>query len=609
MRRFNRFGVLALLSAALLGLVTLGQIHQAHAATAPAALHVQGNNLVDAGGTAVKLHGVDKSGTEYACIQGWGIFSGPNDAAFVQTMVARHIHVVRIPLNEDCWLNVNMGGSQYGGATYQTAIEQWVSLLNSNGIYAVPEIQWSAPGTQQATVQSPMPDADHSTAFWRSVATAFANQPGVLFDLFNEPHDVSWGCWRDGGAACTANNIGYTAVGMQSLIATIRATGAKNVVMVEGLDWANDLTQMNQYFPADSANNTMASTHIYDSNACATTTCWQNQDNPVAAQHPLWIGEFGLDTVTFGPALVKWADSTPGVTGYAGWTYNSGFGSYSMLNSDDTTLTSWGQWNVTQLTHEDNINPTPTPTQTGTPSPTTTPTNTPTPTPTQTGTPTPTPTQTGTPTPTPKPSGSPAFRGAANATTGNGVTSLAVSRPAGVQAGDVEFATVALFATHGTITAPSGWVQDGTTIAGSTGAMDVAWFHHVAGTAEPGSYTFTWQSGSPANLSIDDYSGVNTSTPENVTAVAHGYGNSVSVPSLTPTASGAVQIALAANYIGPWGATPSNWTQDSNDGGQSNGAYRRGAALTAGTATGTTAIPTTGAGDWAVLTIALTPAA
>jgi len=282
---------------------------------------------------------------------------------------------VRIPMNEDCWLNVNMGGSTKGGSTYQQAIKQFVTALNTAGIYALLDLHWAAPGSTQATYQTPMPDADHSVTFWQQVAAAFANQPGVIFDLYNEPYQVGWDCWKNGGA-CSADNLGYNAAGMQTLITAVRNTGANNLIMVEGLDWANDLTQMNAYWPSDPAGNTVAEAHIYDSNSCATLSCWQQQNNPVAAKHPLFIGEFGIDTATFGPALVKWADSTAGVVGFAGWAYNSGFGNYSMLQSDDATLTSWGQWMVAQLTHEDassSVSPTPSPTATATVTATSTP--------------------------------------------------------------------------------------------------------------------------------------------------------------------------------------------------------------------------------------------
>jgi endoglucanase len=49
-------------------------------------LHVSGNELVDASGAQVVLHGVDRSGTEYSCVNGTGIFDGPSDQASITAM-------------------------------------------------------------------------------------------------------------------------------------------------------------------------------------------------------------------------------------------------------------------------------------------------------------------------------------------------------------------------------------------------------------------------------------------------------------------------------------------------------------------------------------------
>ncbi len=43
-----------------------------------------------------------------------------------------------------------------------------------------------------------MPDRN-SVAFWKDVAAAYKNHPAVIFDLYNEPHDVSWDVWLKGG--------------------------------------------------------------------------------------------------------------------------------------------------------------------------------------------------------------------------------------------------------------------------------------------------------------------------------------------------------------------------------------------------------------------------
>jgi endoglucanase len=72
------------------------------------AVHVQNNHLVDANGNLLRLYGVNRSGSEYACQQGWGIFDGPSDDASIAAIKAWHVNAVRVPLNEDCWLGINL---------------------------------------------------------------------------------------------------------------------------------------------------------------------------------------------------------------------------------------------------------------------------------------------------------------------------------------------------------------------------------------------------------------------------------------------------------------------------------------------------------------------
>ena len=69
-------------------------------------VRVSGNRLVDGSGTTVRLLGVNRSSFEYACAQGWGLNEGPTDAAAIDAMKSWKIDVVRIPLNEACWLGL-----------------------------------------------------------------------------------------------------------------------------------------------------------------------------------------------------------------------------------------------------------------------------------------------------------------------------------------------------------------------------------------------------------------------------------------------------------------------------------------------------------------------
>src|SRR6266851_2624819 len=110
--------------------------------TAPQ-LHVSGNQLVNASGTPVVLHGVNRSGGEFACVQGTGLWNGPMDQASITAMKSWGITAVRVPLNEACWNAESYVNSAYAGANYISAIKSYVSLLNSNGIVAILDLHWT----------------------------------------------------------------------------------------------------------------------------------------------------------------------------------------------------------------------------------------------------------------------------------------------------------------------------------------------------------------------------------------------------------------------------------------------------------------------------------
>ncbi len=161
---------------------------QAAPAPPPAAtgLHVSGNQLLDARrkrrasargqllGPGVRVH------------SGLGDLRRPSDAASVQALASWKVNIVRLPLNEDCWLGINGVPSAYAGANYRNAIVSYVILMHQYGIYAELSLIWGAPGTYQATSQPGSPDEDHSPAFWSSLASTFKNDPKVILAPWGE---------------------------------------------------------------------------------------------------------------------------------------------------------------------------------------------------------------------------------------------------------------------------------------------------------------------------------------------------------------------------------------------------------------------------------------
>jgi endoglucanase len=286
----------------------------------PSGLHVQGNLLVNGQGQQIVLHGVNRAGAEYSCVKNNQFMDGPYDEASVQAMAAWHMNVVRLPINEHCWLGTAGVPAAYGGKNYQQFVTDYVDLFNRYGIYVILDMHQS--GVGDGTTNAQLANRANSITFWQSVSTVFKENSGVLFDLVNEPHDVSWECWQD-QAACDG-----TFTGMQQLITAIRETGAPQVILLGGLAYANDLTGWLTHMPSDPLHNLVASWHVYpDLNYCNSTSCYDSQIAPVLAQVPVIAGEVGESVygnvcgVDKSNTVFDWLDAHK--TGYLAWTWNT----------------------------------------------------------------------------------------------------------------------------------------------------------------------------------------------------------------------------------------------------------------------------------------------
>lgn len=320
MRRYV-FCLAALLAlVGLLALVTL-----APSSTSSAAgpwIGVSGNRLVDRNGKTVRLLGVNRSSADYECLKGERVFEGPTDWASVQAMKSWRINVVRIPLNESCWLGIGEVAPAVSGEAYRAAIRGYVEELERAGLYVILDLHWAAPGAHTATGLIPLPDAEHTPDFWRSLATEYRNDRSVIFDLYNEPHDVTWECWS--GPCKTYDKwFGwYQSVGLPELLAVVRSTGARQPVMLGGLNWAADLRGWLAHLPEDPAKAIVAANHTYDYAPCY-SACRKALIR-VARKFPVVTGELGERDCRhrYVDPYMRWADAH-GIS-YLGWAWDAG---------------------------------------------------------------------------------------------------------------------------------------------------------------------------------------------------------------------------------------------------------------------------------------------
>ena len=302
-------------------------------------LHVVGNRIFDKANRPVNFQGIDRSGTEYACIQGAGIFDGPATAQSVRAIASWHVNIVRVPINEDCWLGINGVQARYAGANYRSAIVEYVNLLHRYGMYAEVSLIWAAPGANRATYQPGGPDADHAPAVWSSMATTFKNDPDVILAPWGETV-VDANCFLRGGvceATYGTRNTPYRIAGMQEAVALMRRAGYRGVISIPGVSYANDLSRWLAREPKDPRHQLIAEAHVYGKNVCDTVRCFQATFAPVARRVPLLFGEVGesYDASDCGTShiatIIGWADAHR--VGYEAWTWDT-WGNCSALIAD-----------------------------------------------------------------------------------------------------------------------------------------------------------------------------------------------------------------------------------------------------------------------------------
>lgn len=300
---------------------------------------VQGNRIVDArSGREFVPRGVNWSSFEYACAQGWGMSSLDNvvaqdpAAAQAKSIASWGANTVRLPLNQDCWLGTRGApvSDQYVERTvegYRTEVHDFITALNREGIVVILDLHSRKRIGQPEFGNLAMPDSE-SIAFWTSVATAYQDNPSVLFDAFNEPYsrwnasstrylfDLTWQCWRDGGCrapieddqSATVARVTYVVQGMDAMVSAIRNAGATQPILLGGLDYSNDLTHWQEFAPDD--DQLIAAFHSYDFKECGTKACWNDVVGRLADSVPVLTSELGAEDPLDGYVedYLAWAD-------------------------------------------------------------------------------------------------------------------------------------------------------------------------------------------------------------------------------------------------------------------------------------------------------------
>ncbi len=261
----------------------------------PLALKVVKTQVLNSRGDVVRLRGVNAASLE------WSSDGEKHILETVKTAIEQwRVNHIRLPLSQDRWFGKAREQNDEG-KSYRALVQQAVDLCSRHQCYIILDLHWSNTGewgTRNA--QHYMPDKN-SVPFWKELATTYKNHPAVIFDLYNEPHDVSWEVWLNGGqvtekSRTAGESLSYAAVGMRTLLDTVRATGAKNVVIVGGLNWSYDLSGIlnGKELSDPEGNGVIYANHAYPFKG-DTVERWATKMEAAAKQLPLIISEFGSD--------------------------------------------------------------------------------------------------------------------------------------------------------------------------------------------------------------------------------------------------------------------------------------------------------------------------
>jgi endoglucanase len=345
------------------------------------AVRVDGNRLVDAQRQTLRLRGVNVSALEFTHVKG---FPGPDgwggQKPSLKAIKAWGANVIRVPLNEASYLGHMTYDWPAGSRTitpvnpdpsgrYRQIVRSIVDEAVAQNLYVILDLHWNAPKATvpgqarpvaiapRADAQNEMADVDHALDFWRTLATEYRNYPAVIFELYNEPHidnfevppgtdwgSAAWKVLRDGGVGRVfygADNVirqRWRSAGMQEMLDAVRGTGATNVVLSSGIDWAKDISRWVEFAPRDPLRQLGAVWHVYPpynseygrpdyAQPARGESGYGDAERILKAGFPLLITETGDHSATgtrdapLMEKLLPWADRK-GIS-VLGWTWNA----------------------------------------------------------------------------------------------------------------------------------------------------------------------------------------------------------------------------------------------------------------------------------------------
>lgn len=223
--------------------------------------------IMDQHNCIVDLRGFNTAGTEFG--DAVGGFPGLTPQRFTWFNSIFHTNYVRLNLNVGWWnSNVYVPNAQMN---YRAWIQQWIAwaeqsgdyvLLTRTNEYQIPPCGGSITYCPSQAEPSDVDDAypqqqfnaghllDQTLAFWQSITSLYQNDPAILYNDWNELHDINAATWL---------------TVQTTLITTIRSINPRSLIELGSNDWNNTMSPItNGQVPDLTYPNLVYDWHIYD---------------------------------------------------------------------------------------------------------------------------------------------------------------------------------------------------------------------------------------------------------------------------------------------------------------------------------------------------------
>lgn len=293
-------------------------------------LYAAGNQILRSDADApVLLRGVNRSGLEYSAPRTGGDFLA---AASMSRREIEEIasgwgcNIVRLPFNQEWVLRGHQGHS---AAAYQGCLDQAIEWIAACRAYTLLDLQWLsadapfghlADGSPNYVAPAPNPE---TIEVWSILANRYAEEPAVVFDLFNEPHDrliddpnSVWRISPDGAIyAEDEYRVGpdHWVPWANKLIDAIHRVHPRALTWVSGVNWGYDLRGVRIHGP-----NVVYSAHVYPDRPHWE---WIDRFGFAGIETPLFIGEWGGgdQDVEWGARLLDFVEGRS--CGWTAWSW------------------------------------------------------------------------------------------------------------------------------------------------------------------------------------------------------------------------------------------------------------------------------------------------